>query len=180
MLKRRAQPTTAPYPVIGPEESQTPPPIPAAIQPVSREEKQFIFQPPLVLRNDDQPGVVLRLVDASLDTPVAGQPFIGHFRIRNLGATYQTPGDVTAPGFGVFIYRGDALLYRNFGAIDRSFDNTKIVIMEWGTFHLGPDGRKTNLLVVPGAGRYRYRVELYAGGKHQRLLDAVEDTVVVK
>ena len=140
----------------------------------------MVKQPTLVLGSGEQAGVALKLTDQEFVRPIMGQPFSGSFAVRNLGPPYRVEPGIAGPQFGIYIYRGDELLYRKFGSWMREQSQTQIVHVEWSTERQGRDGYSTPFLVAPGPGVYRCRIELFAGSERQRLLDTWETSETLK
>jgi hypothetical protein len=138
----------------------------------------YLEQPVLLLRADAQWGLALRVTDARFDLPVIGRRFSGSFTVENIGVSYRVSDlSVHPPSFALFIYRDGQLLFHNTGTwAPKEHDRGVKIPVKWQT---QAGAAKDPFLVVPGPGRYRCRVELYAGQDHQRLIDDWETTAEV-
>jgi hypothetical protein len=138
----------------------------------------YLEQPVLLLRADAQWGLALRIVDAKFDSPAIGHRFSGSFTVENIGVSYRVSDlSVRPPSFALFIYRDDQLLFHNTGTwAPKQHDRGVKIPVQWQT---QGSAAKIPFLVVPGPGRYRCRIELYAGQDHQRLIDDWETAAEV-
>jgi hypothetical protein len=155
------------------------PPRRAPLIPSSQPLISYLIQPVLLLHADAQWGVAFKVVDARFDPPVPGRQFSGAFAVDNIGPGYRVADlSVRPPSFALFIYRDDQLLFRDLGTwAAKEHAHGYKVHVDWQT---RAKAAKIPFLVVPGPGRYRCRVELYAGNDHQRLIDDWEATVDVR